>query len=52
MKKMTFLLSVMMFFMAQVYAQKESKTLVAYFSATGNTRTAAKEIAKLTETKT
>ena len=46
MKKMTFLLSVMMFFIAQVYAQKESKTLVAYFSATGNTRTAAKEIAK------
>lgn len=43
---MTFLLSVMMFFMAQVYAQKESKTLVAYFSATGNTRIVAKEIAK------
>lgn len=47
MKKITIIvLSIMAMMGMQGYAQKETKSLVVYFSATGNTRNAAKELAR------
>lgn len=45
MKKITFLLFLLFSFSSLSFAQNESKTLVVYFSATGNTRAAAERLA-------